>query len=971
MSKNINRDTNVNDQTDGIDENGNVYNFKKDMPTLLNNIDVSAYLDKNGLFNFDAYMLLSGEFSFTNLQDKMGELTMKMNNPFTEYVVGMFLFQPNRIKKMFNIKHPAVSKFANITTYESLPFYSAIKEHYVNTMKYINLNEKRKRYKKGPRGGKGKLLLSIESPITSRQIKVDKAAYKKIYKQIKIKQITYKKLSMHTQTDYDIVTNCAVDFLKTLDISIIDIENILNRKVLNDLNYKDISNVLQCNNIGCKFLTVFDDELINNGLPIKYIFKLHNEHLYVINDEIIKYTRPIVIKNIDEIMNITPAIKNIDDVVNINDIDRNDCPTIIKNINDIKTINKIIKSIDGVEKYKNRLLIVESPELFKDIRTHIKKDYSMIGYNDKEMLFKSNKIRLNPMYTEDKLMLNTNESKCKTAYNYINSRLNFLGYMSNADDILFRNCNKVRLFKTDKMNDVQYDMNKAYKSILLNNKIVYPIPTIDDNWQVYSNMLCAHGFYYCELKSYDKILGRHNDIYFYDEVVELIKHDRIKRIKCEFVTVNKIRLCDEQIKFISDLSNDLSRRFIGWLQKSLSIVTKKYDDVTEDEGLAMCNFYGPECTYYKNKNMSTIHKSYTRKQTGLLVNILIKGLTNVELFKFNNDFMKLNPNAILNSIKTDSLGYLCNNAIAPMSYISDKIGGFKNEKSSSKCLKNYEYECVPIAPTIPTLKLNTLCEKSLNEYLDNNYSLLIDGIFGCGKTSVIIPQIEKILNESNKKYIKATPTKTSSELINGHTLFSLFSKKSDYELMSYFGNYDYLIIDERTLIDQKTYKYLEFIKENTKIKFILIGDDKQIKNRFVNYSHKDSIFIMSLVDSNVIELTNENKRGDEILAKHLKHLARDDMDIGEASEYILSNFNVVNESKTDMNLTLYKTTKDNMIKNTGKRCDVIINSQGSTIDEPFTLHEFDKIHSVNILMTALSRSTKSEYINICINKKIK
>ena len=116
--------------------------------------------------------------------------TMKMNNPFTEYVVGMFLFQPNRIKKMFNVKHPAVSKFANITTYESVPFYSAIKEHYVNMMKYINV--KGKTYKKGPRMGKGKLLLSIESPITSRQIKVDKAAYKKIYKQIKIKQ-SYKR----------------------------------------------------------------------------------------------------------------------------------------------------------------------------------------------------------------------------------------------------------------------------------------------------------------------------------------------------------------------------------------------------------------------------------------------------------------------------------------------------------------------------------------------------------------------------------------------------------------------------------------------------------------------------------------------------------------------------------------------------------------------------------------------------------
>ncbi len=909
MTRSINRETDMNDQEGGRTLDGEYIDFDDVKTVLLDRVDVSKYIKKDGTFNKNAYKMISGEFNFTNKADKMGDLTLKMNTPFTEYVVGRILFDDTFDE--INMISPFVATFANIRNYRQLPFFLSFQEYYLNTIKFINPQSIKRDGRR-----KGNPIIAFLNPITSKTMYVDKVAYKKMYKNIKIKQITYKKLSKHTQTDYDIIDNCAIDFLKTLKIGVDDVENILNRKVSNDLNYEDISNVLQHNNIGCKFLTVFDDVLINNGLPIKYIFKLHNEHLYIINDENIKYTRPIVIKN-----------------------------------------------IDGIEKYKNRLLIVESQELFKELKTYIKNDYSLIEYNDREITFKNNKICFNPMYTDDKIMLQSNKSKCKTVYNFINNNLNFLGYMSNIDDNIFRKCNKIRLFKTDKINNVQYDMNKAYKSILLNKSVVYPIPNINDNWRDYGGKLCGHGFYYCELNSYDKILGKYDDIYFYDEVVELKKYNRIKKIKYEFVTVDKIKLCDDQIKFIDDLSNDLSRRFIGWLQKSLSSTTKKYDDVTENEGAAMCNFYGPECTYFNNKNKIEVYKSYTRKQTGLLVNILIKGLTNIKLFNFNNEFIKLNPTAILNSIKTDSLGYLCDNVITPNIYISDKIGDFKNETPSTKCIKNYEYNYIPTIPTIQKLKINTLCEKSLNEYLNNNYNLLIDGIFGCGKTSVIIPQIEKILDESNKKYIKATITNEACKLIDGHTLFSLFSKKSDYELISYFDGYDYLIIDERTLIDQKTYKYLEFIKTNTKIKFILIGDDNQLKNKFVDYSYKDSKFIMSIVDDNVIKLSNETKRCDEELKKHLAYIMDKKNSLGEKRKYVLSNFNVVHDPTTDMNLSFYATTRDK-IKSTGKRCDTIMNNQGSTIDEPFTIYDFNFMKSDDVIITALSRATKCEYINI-------
>lgn len=903
MSKNISRDTDVNEPTNnGYSAGGDLIYFDQ-LDDVLDTMDVSKYINKNGKLNKNAYKLISGVFRFQNLPNKQGIITMKIATPMTEYIVGKIISGDTGAIDMNN---PALTTFRQIENYRTLPFFNSIEQFFIENMKFA----KPKGIKKT--GGKYSKIKSFINPITKQRIEVNKSAYKKLYRSIILKQITYKELSKYDQTKYDIIDNCAVDFLKKINVSIESIEMVLNRKVNNDLTYEEISLVLLKNNIGCKILTIFGDELINNGLNTEYIFIIHNEHLYVINDMTPKYGHA-------------------------------------KLINDIKEI----------EKYKNRLLIVESFELFKEIKSKIKKEFVAIDYNHREITYKTNKIVFNPMYSEDKKILKENKSRCKSVYNFVNSKLNLLGYLSDSVCEPFKTSNKIRLLRTTMKNDVQYDMNKAYKAQLMKKDLIYPIPSVNDKWAKYSGILANHGFYYCELKSYDQILGKYDDIYFYDEVVELQKYDRIKQIKYEFVTLNTIQLCDDQINFIKDLPNDLSRRFIGWLQKSISFVEKKYDGVSETEGDAICEFHGLEAKYHKSKNMIEITKEYTRKKTGLLINIIVKGLTNIELFRFNNEFIQMNPTSKLNSIKTDSLGYLCENVITPVNFISSEYGKFKMETPKSILLKDYEYNYVPIIPKICDVKMNNYDENDIESILEKNEGLLIDGIFGCGKTSVIIPQIENILNGLKKKYVKCSVTKESSKLSNSVTLSSIFFKKSDYEIINDFKDIDYFIVDERTLVDEKHFKYIEFVHKNTNVKLILIGDDNQIKN--IRSINKNSSYILSLCDSNVVNLSMETKRCDEVLKKHLEYIVENNLT--KSKKYILDNFNIVNESKTNMNLTMYKSTADKLIK-LGMKCDTIMSKQGTTINEPYTIHDFNFMNSKDFLISAISRSSNFEFINI-------
>jgi hypothetical protein len=859
------------------------------------NVNVNNALDIHGKLKDNIIKSISGSFSFKNLGNKQGILNLKMNNPITEYVVGKIL---EGDLTPFNNIHD-LGSFANIHNYRNLPFFERIKEEYHDNLKYLNTEITHRHRNK---------VIEIKNPNTGKRIQVNKKAYKKLYKGIILKQIEYKQLSKYNQLEYEIINNCAVDFLNSIGISLDDIQKSLNRIVNNNLTYEDIMIILKDQNIGCKFMSPVG-EIDNNNLPIKYTFMIYNDHLYVLDS-----------------------------------IDKK------------KQLTKIITKLNQIDKYKNNKLIVENYDLFKEIKKHIKTNYILFEYSDFTIYYKSNIIIFSPSYTTDKQILKN--INCRSVYKYINQKLNLVGYMSNDSFRIFQNCNKIRNYKTSIINNYQFDMNIAYGSQII--KIIkFPIPNINDRWTKF-NKLVEHGFYYCELTSYDKILGCQNDIYFYDAVIILQKENRIKNIISEFVTEKYILLTEKQINFIKTLSHDLIRRFIGWLQKSLSVNTIKYDNVSKNDSKIILEYYGNESHKY-NKNIR-IDQIYSRKNTGLLANIIIKEMTNISLYNFNKEFIKRNPKAILNSIKTDSLGYICDNPKILFELMGTKIGEFKCEVPSHKNLKDYEYKSIVIYPNINNIKINEINKDNINQLLQNNESFLIDGLYGTGKTIYYIPKIISELDKLNKTYIKACLTTTASNRIKGVTLASIFNKKSDYEIITHFKDINYLIIDERTQLDQKMYKYLEFIKLNTNTKIILVGDDKQLKSHDMQLSYKNSNFIVNLVNGNIIDLKEKTHRCDEILSKHLDNINKIN-NIYEVKKYINENFKIVGNSNTNLNLSFYNTTCAKII-NSGKKCETIILNQGDTINESYTIHDLKFINDVDILITALSRSTKYEYIFI-------
>jgi 5-methylcytosine-specific restriction protein A len=146
------------------------------------------------------------------------------------------------------------------------------------------------------------------------------------------------------------------------------------------------------------------------------------------------------------------------------------------------------------------------------------------------------------------------------------------------------------------------------------------------------------------------------------------------------------------------------------------------------------------------------------------------------------------------------------------------------------------------------------------DIVNSNKSINIDGQAGTGKT-YLINEIIKRLEKENKSYICLAPTnKARLNLKNGMTLHMFF-------LGAHSKTYQYIIIDEISMIKAEFYQRLLHIKRNSTTKFILVGDFRQlppVDDKIKGMNYKNSIPMHDLSDSNRLELT-KNRRSDSIV----------------------------------------------------------------------------------------------------------
>jgi hypothetical protein len=884
---------------------------------ILNSVNISKMLGADGKLKQEYYNDIDGEFDYDNLPMKFGKVKMIMKNPITEWIVGNILAGDETYINFNNANISA--NFGKLVDFVKMQicFKSSFDEIYLEKVEFLTTKKIYKRGRK-EKGRQAKKVIKITNPKTNRIIKVDKETYKKIYGKIILKKVDFKFLSVFEQIDYKIIDNCASDLFTIYENTPISkLEQILNRKIDKDISLDELIYIYCEMNMNVKvYDAIHNIYYDSNTKNYDRIFKIYGDHIYLLSS----------------------------------DIEKNKCK------------KRLISKLEDIEKYNNNVLIVSDIDLFDSIKRYIKEKCIMINYNDSSILYKTNKIYFDPYYGIDKKILKDNKSHNRTVYNMINSRLNLTGHMNQETLNIFYSSNKIRFMRTDKINSILIDENKTYPSQLTKRDIYYSIPSINDYWKIYDgSKLVVCGWYYCTLKNYDNILGLNDNIYSYYAVEELKNDNRLKEIKYMFIPSNSHKLSNDDIEFLKNVEVDRIRAYIGWLLKTRSIVQTCYDDLSNDTCLeALQNYYGEEMTM--NDNILKITKVNHKKKTGILSNLLIKELSNIDLYRMDKKMKELNKGILLNSIRTDSLGYYYDKKIKlPIEMFGDDWGLWKIEDKKQKVLGNYESIKPCIIPEANTTKINNFNENDINKLLEDNKSFLICGDYGTGKTYSIEHTIKPKLNELNKKCIVTSITKSNSKRINGVTLASLLNGKSDYELIEQFSKYDYLIIDEAQQMTQDNLICFDILKSyGIKLKYIFIGDYQQSKNDAVKINWDESTFIIKLCEYNKVTMIN-NHRCDNKIIELVEEVKK--QPIIKTSRYVFDNFQSSSDVKI-CNYHLYKLkATENKLKNNDFTIQTITQNQGSTINENYMIHDI-KFLPKDQLITALTRATKWEQIYI-------
>ena len=889
--------------------------------------------------NANFYSNIRGSFNFTNLPNKQGSVELTMPNAQSEYFVGKILAEDVGDFD-FDRLPPAARLLQGLIEYVDTPFIASIQKKYLELIKFISA----KRF-----GNK------IVNPLSKRQIYKDRRTYKNIYKGIfLLKPEGYKDLSKYLTVNYKIESNCVVSWICKY----------LNKK----FNYKKASEILGY------------EKKDGVGFTYPEIFKL-----------CWYYNSPVVCRDI------------MGDVIDSQKTDPNK-KTLRKKLDFIihdshmyvgdfkkKSLAKqeiLIHSVEDIDKYKNKRLIVTTIDLYDEIEEYVKKNYILIDYDYRSIYYKSNLIKLSVNYVKDSKIIKKSNTSSRCVFNIIDNKLHLRGYMNNDVFKCFDTVKKIRIMGSIYKNNLQFDENKSYPAKLYQEGLIIPIPSIDDRIEKYNKNhgIAEWGFYYCTLKSYDHILAPVDDFYSGYGVNILKKEKRIKKIKYQFVCKSIQTLCPE---ILDNFDYDTLRCYIGWLMKRTRITSTTYDNIKGDEAKALIKKFKVDCQIVDDKLVISKEKLITK--TGLLANILVKCLVNMALYNFNKKFTKANKTAVLNTIKTDSLGYVFRNkkkSYKTIDLIGDEneIGKFKLEgKPNYYFVKEGPNDVIDIdefkkkkglvnrkEPIIKEIKPVIIYKcKQIKQLLKDRKSFGLLDKGGLGKSYQVENTIIPYLKKHKLKYMLTSTTIENNKFIGGESTIQGVLKtgtESKNYLINKFKDCDYLIIDEMSQAGQMIYKYLEFVKNNSNCKFIFVGDRYQCKSVDAPYdTWLNCYFVLEMIDCNLVKLKwHKNARYDKELYDKLEFIIKNFNSRPKVLKYVLKNFKTTKKYDTDKHLSYFKDTRKMLIKKykkDKKMCHTVHSHQGKTIDTKYTIHNITKM-STDIIYTALSRATSSKQILI-------
>jgi hypothetical protein len=473
---------------------------------------------------------------------------------------------------------------------------------------------------------------------------------------------------------------------------------------------------------------------------------------------------------------------------------------------------------------------------------------------------------------------------------------------------------------------IAYDINKCYSSIMYNPIEDWIILDVDNEWEDYNNNdEIKLGLYYIE--TCDNLLFKGNNIYSSAIVKKgldenIISKDNIIKVLYANKSQDKdlfVDIIDEILK-ISEGDKDIYKFMIncisGMMGKNKMTYTKGHINKSLEHIFTTIHNYKQQDNNIHpfirniddNYYLYGFNKENKIYDINIPIYIQILDQSNIKLYNMIKD-----AGGELIGRKVDCA--IIKNPKNKLK-IGDKWGDYR--LSSIPKINNYEINNNIIYEKDDNFKLydKIIDSDDYENILDvclNNGGCLLIGNAGTGK-SYVINEISKKLN-----VVKITPTNKSALNIRGQTIHRFLKLNKDGKIprttIENIKNkkYDLIIIDEISMISKDLWKKLLLLKEETKINFLLVGDNKQlppIEDDGIERDYFNSSIVKYLTNYNKINL-QVKKRYDEKLSKILEDVENiNKNDLGIKSE---TKFNICFLNKTRKEINKYWNNKEKIL----------------------------------------------------------
>ena len=783
--------------------------------------------------------------------------------------------------------------------------------------------------------GRKKAEKQVLNPVTKRYIKIEANTYKKVFRNIPLKKVTYQPLENYKIVDYEVDKYCVPSYLSKFllkkEFKVIEDE----LKETPTPMAEELEKML--NKIGynlCVYIT--DDECISEQTKFKKTLKImiHDEHMFVLKN-----------------------VSNKKENCKVKEVDKEDFDKINSEIYDESTKikdgvkYKICDRFAKIEKYYNlkNSFSMENIKFYEEcgIRAtrYINMDIDNIQSLDLEKCYFS--ILNNDRYIFPVQNGEERTEVFKKGYPIIDTGFYYV-HFKNMDDI------EESLFNVENCWVLGYLINKLKLKV-------------DIKYQHIPNG--------CSMKSKDKNDNEYMDVIHYTGTLSKYKKTKSQHIQCirdeKEAYMMKYKNCYYSSGYIEyKKESALSKLLVNYdsSKEKVKYMHESFDTYEErDELLKKYN-----TDVYINPTVNIEHEYFLQK-SGMYAYLAIMQYTKYELYVLYKEMIKEDPNFKIHKIYTDSMSYDSSLSDKSIENINKKIiknYGFSVKKKSTYHIWNYNKKEIPEPIVKDNIEITN--HDDINELLNLNVSFCNNSRAGYGKShqikNVIIPWMIK----NDKKYILTSTTISSSEALECECINTILSSNDSHfdSIKNRFKDIDYLIVDECSRLNRHILKMIEYVKSIfSGLKVIMIGDINQC-----DYSD-DNIMELNMfnnvVDYNFISIKYHNKARydktyDEFLTKILsfKNGGKDPSCVSTIKKFFKNQIKGLNEKDNNEIKITYTNKKgqndlDNDYETTHK-------AQGKTISDRYSVYEINKMPR-KVLYTALSRCCDYKLIDIYLN----